>query len=519
MRHVLHLVRHDITTHHRLLLAWAVVVLAHPVVAALPWGMLTAATYPAAIVLIVGRLALGAVAIATVLQADSPLDDRTFWRTRPVAPGVMATAKLTIGALFVGLPLMVVLSVAMVVGVPASHMPSTAMQVVITDAAAVGLALFLSSWTRGIASMLVALLGSLFGCYVLVAAITETLRVTWVRQLYAAGPPSPDFAAPTMLLVCVVATWTMAATVFLGRRYRVRLLAVSALGILAVAIVWFVPAARLHQPARRLERQPSVSIDGGRIRAERLDSGRVALVGEGNVLGLQPGDRMRQYLIDGTVETDDGVIAARRSTDVRFLAREPRSHPLRGRVSVDDVLLGVLSGQDFRRLAGRPARFNGRINLEVARTDIIGALPLTAGATLDLGDIRLRLVELHPPVPPRSRLEALAAIDATWTASSTQGTRMPLTQWWLRRGRNRHFLNRFRDTPIKGLTLLPSLARPFGRERLVAYVFEAERSGIDEGGVIEIEEDRGPVYTQQTLRVEFLMPANAAPSDVVHDAQ
>ena len=53
----------------------------------------------------------------------------------------------------------------------------------------------LSSTTRGVASMLVALLGTLFGCRVLLVAIAETLRAPWVRQFDLTGPPSRSLRA------------------------------------------------------------------------------------------------------------------------------------------------------------------------------------------------------------------------------------------------------------------------------------------------------------------------------------
>ena len=45
MTQVLHLVRHDIVTHRRLLVAWLIVVLSHPVASLLPWPALSAAGF------------------------------------------------------------------------------------------------------------------------------------------------------------------------------------------------------------------------------------------------------------------------------------------------------------------------------------------------------------------------------------------------------------------------------------------------------------------------------------------
>ncbi len=92
---ILHLVRHDLRAHRHLILAWLALVVAQPLVSVLPLWSALASTGPAVSVFLTAtRLLLGAVALATIVQADSPLDDRAFWRTRPIAPGTMATAKL-----------------------------------------------------------------------------------------------------------------------------------------------------------------------------------------------------------------------------------------------------------------------------------------------------------------------------------------------------------------------------------------------------------------------------------------
>jgi hypothetical protein len=503
---VLHLVRHDLRTHRHLLLAWVAIVVVHPLASLLAWPAIDATGVAVPPFLVASRLVLGAAAIATIVQADSPLDDRTFWRTRPVAARTMAAAKLVMGALFVAVPLLVVLVVARLLGIPAGHLPSTIAQVVVTDAAAVGLVLFLSARTRHVATMLIALLGTLLAGYVLIVAITETLRVPWVRQFYALGPPSPQIALPTMLAIVALVSWIMTTLVFLGERYRLRLLLLCATGVLTLAVIWFVPAARGHRPTPRFDRAPSISVDAGRVRAERLASGRVALFSEGSLTGLQPGDRARQYLLDGMLDTPVGTLPARESTDLRFLEGHPEPNT---------VLLGVLSDMDFQRLAGRPVRFDGRLTLEVSRTDVLGTLPVAAGEVLDAGDLRLRLHDVQPSVIVPANFRAVATADVTWTATWTQGSRLPLTQWWLRQGANRRFIGRFARARYAWLVLLPSLAQPFGWQHAVLTVPAGTGAPIDaESATIEIEEPHGPVSTQRPARVAFVVPESATAFDV-----
>ncbi len=503
MRLIRHLVAHDVRTHHRLLLAWVAIVIAQPIVAVLPWPALEAAGVAMPLFLVASRLVLGAAAIATIVQADSPLDDRTFWRTRPVAARTMAIAKLVIGALFVGVPLVVVLVVALFVQVPLSHWPSTVAQVVITDAAAVGLAMLLAARTRTIATMLIALLGTLVAGYVLLIAMTETLAVPWVRQFYALGPPDSRFAAPTMLAVAVLASWTMTALVFLGERYRLRLLLLGATSVIALAVIWFVPAARAHEPAPKFARLASLSVDAASVHAERLESGRIALIAEGSLTGVQPGDRTRQYLYEGTLDTPLGSLAAREAGDTRFLE---------GRRGTQPVLLGVLSEGHFAQLAGRTIGFEGQLTLEVARTDLVGTLPVAAGAVLDAGDLRVHIRDVQPSVPTRANFRAVATADIAWTTTWTQAWRLPVTQWRLREGSQLRFINRFTNARLTWLLLVPSLAQPFGWQRAVLAVPAGLGSGIDSASAsIEIEQSQGQAQAPRPVRLSFVVPSTAAP--------
>ena len=65
--------------------------------------------------------------------------------------------------------------------------------------------------------------------------------------------------------------------------------------------------------------------------------------------------------------------------------------------------------------------------------------------------------------------------------------------------------------PFTELTLLPSLARPFGYERSVVYLRQGADIAVDAEASIEIEESRRPVHTQQPLQTNFVVPATTTP--------
>lgn len=516
MTRVLHLVMHDLRSHRALLLAWLTVVVAHPLIALLsvrgagtsgPGAALTYTAFP--LVLIASRIVLGAVAIATIVQADSPFDDRSFWRTRPISGRTMAATKLVGGAFFVIAPLLVVLMVAVVVGVPISHLPATMAQVVVTDAAAVGLALLVSARTRSVPSMLIALLATVFGLYLLLGLAAETLRVPWMRRWLTDGHAAVATAMPTLLLVSAIATWPMTALLLVAPTRRLRQLVIAGLATLVLAAVWVVPAFRLHRSVPDLARAVSLSVDTSTVYAEQVESDRVALVADGRLAGIQQGDRTRQYLLDATVDAGDGPFTARQPNGPGFL---------RGSDGRQPVLLGVLSRADFDRLAGRRVTLQGRARIEIARTDVLGTMPVEAGARLDAGDVRVRIREVRPAVATRlSRMVPLATADVTWTSSWTRVPRLHISQWRLRQGQDR--LHVFRDvqSPFALIGLLPTLARPFGWQRSLLTVVDRP---IDvASGAIEIEQTRGPIHVPQALSVEFVVPSTLQPADVTREAR
>jgi hypothetical protein len=134
---VAHLVRHDLRTHRVEVTVWLLLLGAHvPFGAAAISGSLPIHPEVATPMLILVRLGLAAIIIASILQADATSDARAFWRTRPIPRASMAFAKVgLIAALFLGAPLAVVLLEAWWLRVPVSHLPTIVFDVVCPDEA------------------------------------------------------------------------------------------------------------------------------------------------------------------------------------------------------------------------------------------------------------------------------------------------------------------------------------------------------------------------------------------------
>ena len=399
MTRIVHLIGHDLRTHRHLLLTWVLIVVMHPVLA-LVW---TGVTDPAmllwfGVLLVVARLTIGVIVLGVIFHADSPLDDRAFWRTRPIAPGEMSAAKLGLTALlFVLLPLFVVVAVAVAVDVPWSHWPSMVGQVLFTDAALAGLTMALATKTRSLPALVLGIIVSLVAVYLVLFSALEARRMPAMAGWVSAGRFDPDVALPTMLIWASIGLWAVAAIGLAGRRLDRRFACTGALTFMLILVAWFVPQARVHGRISGDESTVGATILPEGIRAEVLaGTNAIGIVATPRYDGLEPGDRVQAFLLDGRIVAPGIDLAARGERDPRSVvpnASMPRV-----------PLLAVLSHSDFSTLAGRSVRFTGRLNVDVQRAMVIASAPLAEGAVLSADRSRLTISGIFPPsedVPQR----------------------------------------------------------------------------------------------------------------------
>jgi hypothetical protein len=459
-----HLLRHDVLTHRRLLIAWVGTVLAHPLAGWLSWT--TVGTGNAiernawvrgdvpilAVLLVALRLVLMVVTIGLIVQGDSPVDDRAFWRTRPIEAGRLARAKLLLcGLVFVAFPTLVVCGVAAAVGVPWAHWPSMLWQVIATDTALAGTVFVLATRTRHVTNLLLAVACCVGVLYLIISALQSLRHVAWLHDRNVLADPA--IATGVTFAWVSLAAGVLGVVAYRGTAWRNRF----AMGVLATVLLivasWFVPALRAARP----QQEPvSVEATGAPIRAERLRTadGLVGIVVEPIVSGLKDTDRAQLFLLDGMLSGPWGTRAARPGVG-------PRS------VFADDTrpaapLLAVLDERAFAALAGRPATFRGRFNVQVERTQIVATAPLAAGVTFTTPHTKLRLKRLVADSEGRGR-ESVADgvmlwlhVPATWTPGYTyrlraaddgcEATALPFG---------------WRGSSFMDIALLPTLARPF----------------------------------------------------------
>ncbi|HTV02512.1 MAG TPA: hypothetical protein VMF13_18330, partial [Luteitalea sp.] len=311
-----HLCLHEVRVHRRLLFAWVLIAAAHPLVASMNWfgpsgprGALMVMLLPLARVLVM------AVIVAGMVHGDSPIDERAFWRTRPVpAPLLAASKALVAGGAFVLAPAALVTAAAWYFGIPLSDWPALLVQVVVTEAAAVGLVLTVATRTRVLPTLLLGAVFVVATFMLLISAIERLGRLPWVIERGLMADPQLAFWADLVVIAVAVTGLFFIGYRGPGERHR---FAAGVLGsVLALIGVWFVPALRAERPGT-----PAFTMDlaDAHVWAERLtrDGKQIGIVVQPRVTPLRPGDTFEMTLLDGQLQTPAGVRAARRASDPR----------------------------------------------------------------------------------------------------------------------------------------------------------------------------------------------------------
>ncbi len=451
MTQLRHLVAHDVRQHWPLLTAWIVIVLAHPLVAAVPWSDdALASAWVLAAGLVGARVVIGAAVIAALVQADSPIDDRAFWRTRPISPATMAGAKLTLACLvFVLVPLLVVLSVAAAVQLPARHWPAAVLGVVLGEVPLVMLAVVVAARTRRSSTALVGLAGVLVLLLLIVVVVGQVV-IQVEPRVWRVDP----FAAPVAL-----AMWTagclavLASAVWWGTRARAVLLIGSAVGVLGLLAVWLVPMV--------CSVASTMSATGSVPRLVRIDADRVA------------GSRVRLAAVmshafgaDANLLMENVTVAIGERT-----ARVPVVRPAAvqsGPPSERAFIVATIAEHEALALRGQPVRITGQLVVWSSHRTTDAQAMLAAGARLDGARFRGRIEQVHRPTqdePGVADVTLLSPGPAMGLLRASHRLAISLRDV---RTQERHQLS---SAPRKAdalfsLVRLPTVARPFTVQRL-----------------------------------------------------
>lgn len=444
---IAHLVRHDLRTHRIEIVAWLALVAVHvPLGFAIAGGVRPVHSEVATPVLLVVRVALAAMLTASMLQADAPSDDRTFWRTRPIPRASMTLAKVgLVAAVFLGAPLSVVLVEAVWLRVPVSHVPTIVFDVLVQDGALVGLMALVASLTKRIASMVLALAASGATLFLLLATAGTVLRLPQVRVMLPSAPRYAETVLPALGLILAVTTLTM--TVYTWRHTaRTRALAVMGTTGLAAAIAAICMPPLQAQTGRARVDAGRADVVGHTLRAtsagrEVFVSARLRLDG----LSTEGGGTLR--LVDGVLDVE----GRRHVLDDMPHEFAPGGPYLR---------VALLSRETFGEIAGRRGRLTGTLLGDVEQFERLGRLPLRRGASLSTDGLRLDVLATAP-----AGTSSLARLAVTWTRRQRADFTSARTRLRLRSGSGSQTFG-VPVTPstvtVLDTAMLPTLAAPFG---------------------------------------------------------
>lgn len=447
---VAHLVRRDLRTHRVEVTVWLLLLAAHvPFGAAVIAGSLPIHPEVATPMLILVRMGLAAITIASILQADAPSDARTFWRTRPIPRATMAFAKVgLIAALFLGAPLAVVLLEAWWLRVPVSHLPTIVFDVVCQDGALVGLMLLVATLTRRVASMVLALVATGVGLSLLLSVVGLVLRSSAVRRVYDAAPQKVDDVLPALGILLALTTWAMALYAWRQAAGRRGLAALGVAGMIAGVAVLAVPSIHAsHGAERSVGRRAQVT--GGTLVARTASDG-------GSVTLFAPLE------FDGVASQADGTISVRAGGLEANGRRWPVSSGLQGYTPLDrELWVASLPAEEFAGLAGRQAHVSGLVDVDVKEPGHFGRLPLRRGEVLEVEGLRLEVIDGagHDSAPT-------GRLAVTWTRQALANFSWSQTEVFFRSNQG---AARARVAASPAYTrravdgaMLPTLAMPFG---------------------------------------------------------
>lgn len=500
MSHVWHLIRHNLLTHRAMLLAWFGVMLTLPLVALVPWSPTTRTGMGVASALLLqgGRVVLGLVAIAAIVQATSPIDDRAFWRTRPISTRTLAGAHITtVMLVFVLVPTLVVFATAVAFGVPRVHWPGTLVQVAVTEMAIASLGLVVASRTRGVATFIIAALVGLASLYFLVGAMFELRRaLAWPGHLQMADPVKGLWGTlgigalllPPLFLVAMAG----------GRRQRAFLSGV--LGILVLATsVWFLPSLRFVPPALVDAR---LRFDAESVTFEPVPGtpGAVAIVLHPIPQGGHSRDSWRFWLDHGQLLTPRGTKRIEATPD-GVVPRLPQQSL--------SVVLAVLTADEARAFAGSRARFVGALRGDVERRITEATAMRASGGSLDTGHLRLSITRLLDDTPDPSRpvrpvVAATEVVMAPWSMSFRHGHTYVLRD---RTSGCEVVAQRWEATRALPVALLPTLLPPFTVTRFELAEWLQATCHVDPAHTdVEVRTNEIRAVASVPLSLEFTMP-------------
>lgn len=496
MKTVLHLMRHDLRIHRRLLFVWLAVLALHPLAHRIAESTTSADTTGGANVPFLAfalvhatRILTMALIVGRLVHADGPSMADAFWRTRPLAPGLLATQKLTlVYTLFVAVPLLIVGAAAVAAGIEREELGWVLNRVVLVEGVLVGIAVVAAAMTTRTSTMLLTALAVMVVTPWTVTALGQVVRRSTLHGwLVLPGATGPTIAHTVVAMATIGLAGVAWGLYHVGRNGRLRLAGLAAAGVVMLTVL-----ANSVAPVRSAADStdvPTIKTTFGvdRTRVDELWQGgerRIAISVVPVVSGLRPDERAQVRGHEMTLRSRDGrSVVSRSISDAHIELPDDSTHAR--------LTLLVLDGLQAETLADIVADVEGSVTVETVQHQELARVPFRPGQVVRVGPYTLRIGATH--ADPGAEAWMTTAVKVTERQPWFESRPWQRLDWHLvtKDGRGdpvaAHLVGRL--PPV----LLPTVSAPFTWEwRTLRWV----------GGVAEATIARGDVDLVVT-RVEL----------------
>jgi len=354
-----------------------------------------------------------AITTAILVQADHPVDDRAFWRTRPISTWQLGFAKLTLLAVvFVVVPALINAVRLGSYGAPPTAFLAATVQITVTAGWIVVPCSALAIATRTLPRFLASVVGAIAAGVMLVRALVPYLPVYARLAIAARYPRHATFVLDWQRveihgwLGALVAT--AAGLAIMAVHYRHRRLPATGVALLAlIAAPIVIPSRAGLQPAapeltiRVAERirldEPRLSLSQARASTSEVLSLGARLAPLALPLDVTASLDLRNQQLRGpgglvtpsfaTTCCDDAFSAATLSAATGLPARPTLDQP-------NQAIFFTLSSSEGERLRNRTIDLDADVRVRFTRHHLVGELPLHAGVAFRTPEYLIEILRI-----------------------------------------------------------------------------------------------------------------------------
>jgi hypothetical protein len=378
----------------------------------------------ATVALNLAALVVAVVLAPIVIQSDAFVGSTAFWMTRPIAPIVIAAAKLLLVFVAgVGLPVALNAGVLAAADVPGHTIAMATAGSVLNRSMWMGLTIAFAALTQTLPRYLAALGGFLAALVAVLVLGTSIMAMRVTEEVVAQRWTAPRPTADLVGLVLIVVALTAVAITQARTRLRRASVAVGAIGVAAALLVestwsWPVLDPRLVPPAWSSNAAAGrLWLDPASVEPDRTASPSRSrtlwrtLRGRAQVHGMPAGWAARVHLAGAEIRLPDGSVIQSRPGSPAYPplpgdATSAVTEAARAALGVERIeaayphkaeSLSLLSIRDdqYRRAAPADADYAARFEVMPTHYHVEARAPISTGLVFASADYRLEAIHVQ----------------------------------------------------------------------------------------------------------------------------